>query len=104
MSADIPYIGPRLVYAAEEDNSEREFLIESLLFILQEVRAGNIDSVCFAASSECGERVIMNCIGVRDDMHPSMIGLMEILKSDMMRAYEEAIRSGNSDHLEGLDP
>lgn len=98
---DIVYIGPSVVYEAGEEPFERQAAIQTLLHALQEVRMGRIDSVAFIGSSECGQRTIVQTLGVRDDMVPIMIGLANIMQADLRDAYEAA--SIDSQHDSG-DP
>ncbi len=79
------------IFEKPEDSSEIETMVESLLFVLQEVRAGKLQSVAIIGLSDDGKISLSSTAGVRDDMIPTMIGHLEIMKSELFQERQNAI-------------
>lgn len=77
-----------------EDDPQKQPVIETLLWALEEVRLGKLCSIAIVGVSSDFSRSISWGEGVRVDQIPHVNGLLGMLKSDLRESYEEAIADG----------
>lgn len=79
------------LYEFPADAPEKEIVIETLLWALEEVRMGRLCSVALVGVSEDFKRTVLFGEGVRTDHIPHVIGMLSMLGDELKLGYDEAL-------------
>lgn len=80
-----------VLYEAPEDSPEKQAVIETLLWALEEVRRDRICSVAVVGVSDDFSRTMLFSEGVRMDQTPHVCGMLSMLAQGLIQTYDEAI-------------